>query len=74
MTLHEAIDKVLADHPSGLFAGKIADEIERRGLYVNHQMVSLCQRTRSRQGSVIKPTVIATKKARMVGYAGWRRG
>lgn len=34
MKLHEAIDAVLAGHSDGLTAKEIADEIERRGLYV----------------------------------------
>jgi hypothetical protein len=34
MKLHAAIDAVLADRPAGMSARELADEIERRGLYV----------------------------------------
>jgi hypothetical protein len=34
MKLHEAIDAVLADRPAGLSTRELADEIERRGLYL----------------------------------------
>jgi|CZKG01.1.fsa_nt_gi hypothetical protein len=34
MKLHEAIDAVLADRPAGMSARELADEIERRGLYI----------------------------------------
>ncbi len=32
--LHEAIDTVLAESRSGMYARELADEIERRGLYI----------------------------------------
>ena len=34
MKLHEAIDAVLADKPTGMTAREIAEEIKRRGLYI----------------------------------------
>lgn len=34
MKLHEAIDAVLADRPAGMSTRELADEIERRGLYL----------------------------------------
>jgi hypothetical protein len=34
MKLHEAIDAVLVDRPAGISARELADEIERRGLYL----------------------------------------
>jgi hypothetical protein len=34
MKLHEAIDAVLADRPAGMRARELAEEIERRGLYL----------------------------------------
>lgn len=34
MKLHEAIDTVLANRPAGMSARELADEIERRGLYL----------------------------------------
>jgi hypothetical protein len=53
--LHEAIDVVLADHQDGLTAKEIADEIERRELYVKpsdgqpapaHQIIArVCNKT-----------------------------
>jgi hypothetical protein len=34
MKLHEAIDAVLVDRPAGMSMRELADEIERRGLYL----------------------------------------
>jgi hypothetical protein len=34
MKLHEAVDAVLADRPAGMTTRELADEIERRGLYL----------------------------------------
>jgi hypothetical protein len=34
--LHEAMQEVLAEHPAGLSARALADEIARRGSYLRH--------------------------------------
>ena|ERR1700733_5507899 len=34
MKLHEAIDAVLADRPAGMSTRELADELQRRGLYL----------------------------------------